>query len=35
LKKLTTTKVIDVEEENDHPWPVAAAIPAVADRPSE
>jgi hypothetical protein len=30
LQKLTTTKVIDVEEEEDHPRPVAAATATVA-----
>jgi hypothetical protein len=30
LQKLTTTEVIDVEEEDDHPRPVAAATTTVA-----
>jgi hypothetical protein len=30
LQKLTTTKVIDAEEEDDHPRPVAATIATIA-----
>jgi hypothetical protein len=30
LQKLTTTEVIDTEEEEDHPQPVAAATAAIA-----